>query len=195
MTDKPPLKKIPRNKRRRTKSQINRDAKLIAELYLKGNTQVEISEQLGFSQPTVSRAINELIAGWQAANHQAIDQIKAEQLAKINMLELEYWAAWERSKEATEIKQSKMVSGADPEKGPAKAERVVKEQSQIGDPRYLAGVQWCINRRIEILGLDAPKKIAPTTPDGGAIQSGVLIVMPSNGREAVIESDDGYDSE
>lgn len=34
------------------------------------------------------------------------------------------------------------------------------------DPRHLTGVGWCIERRCSIYGVDAPKKIAPTTPDG-----------------------------
>ncbi|MHC4984512.1 MAG: hypothetical protein ACYTF6_15275, partial [Planctomycetota bacterium] len=31
-------------------------------------------------------------------------------------------------------------------------------KGQAGDPRFLAGVQWCIERRCKILGLDAPTK-------------------------------------
>lgn len=34
------------------------------------------------------------------------------------------------------------------------------------DPRHLDGVERCIAQRREIFGIDAPKKIAPTTPDG-----------------------------
>jgi hypothetical protein len=41
-----------------------------------------------------------------------------------------------------------------------------RQDGQIGDPRFLAGVQWCINKRCEILGLDAPAKFAPTDVDG-----------------------------
>jgi len=32
-------------------------------------------------------------------------------------------------------------------------ERTVK--GQAGDPRFLTGVQWCIERRCKILGIDA----------------------------------------
>lgn len=37
---------------------------------------------------------------------------------------------------------------------------------KTNDVRHLAGVMDCIKRRGEIYGIDAPKKIAPTTPDG-----------------------------
>jgi transcriptional regulator with XRE-family HTH domain len=31
---------------------------------------------------------------------------------------------------------------------------------------HLGGVQWCIDRRIKVYGIDAAVKLAPTTPDG-----------------------------
>ena len=37
---------------------------------------------------------------------------------------------------------------------------------QAGDPRFLAGVQWCIERRCKIIGIDAPTKSELTGAGG-----------------------------
>ena len=38
-------------------------------------------------------------------------------------------------------------------------DKVVKTaKGQAGDSRFLQGIQWCINKRSELLGLDAPEK-------------------------------------
>jgi len=34
---------------------------------------------------------------------------------------------------------------------------IVKGQS--GNPAFLRGIEWCINKRCDLLGLDAPKKL------------------------------------
>ena len=56
-----------------------------------------------------------------------------------------------------------------------KVKEVKRREGQSGNPSFLAGVQWCINKRCEILGLDAPKKIAPTDPSGQNEFSGNVI--------------------
>lgn len=33
----------------------------------------------------------------------------------------------------------------------------------MGDPRYLAGVQWCIEIRCKLLGIEAPKRVDVTS--------------------------------
>jgi hypothetical protein len=80
-------------------------------------------------------------------------------LARIDRLEQQYWDAWQASKNERQISVTEQTSG-DGEKLKAGIRKV----EQTGDPRYLAGVQWC--QRCKILGLNAPQKIAPTTPDG-----------------------------
>jgi hypothetical protein len=42
----------------------------------------------------------------------------------------------------------------------------VRREGQAGDPRFLERVQECVKQRCAILGLQAPEKFAPTTPDG-----------------------------
>ncbi len=57
--------------------------------------------------------------------------------------------------EITRVRQS----GADKH-----IEKIVRQQS--GDPRFLEQVQRSIVGRRSLLGLDAPTRIAPTSPDG-----------------------------
>jgi len=142
--------------KRRTQLQIVRDRRRMAEMYLQqGLGQIEIAEELKLSQSTVSRDLQELISEWKKSALVDVDDAIAEELAKINALELEYWAAWRKSQEPnhkkTNVKKSEM-------KGLGYLKQSASEEQRIGDPRYLAGVQWCIEQRRAILGLDAPIK-------------------------------------
>jgi len=114
-------------KPRRSTAQISRDRRRTADMYLRGMLEVDIGEELGTSQSTVSRDLAALEAQWRAESIADIGQMKAIELARIGHIEATYWEAW-------------LASVADP------------------DPRYLSGVAGCIDRRIKLLGLDAPTR-------------------------------------
>ena len=147
----------------RTKLQKQRDKRRVSQMYLQGDIQADIAASCGLSQPTVSRILTQLQAEWQAAAVADIDTAKARELAKIDALELEYWAAWKRSCEDAETETTKQSASGKrfDDQGnplPDKAEKLSRREGQSGDPRYLAGVQWCINKRCEIVGVNAPVK-------------------------------------
>jgi hypothetical protein len=126
---------------------------------------VNIGEALGISQATVSRDLSALQKQWLESTLVDFDQAKAKELAKVDRLEREYWAAWERScedAEASTLKTKGMVQKRQDEDGRFVAEQPAEvaktSKGQAGDPRFLAGIQWCIERRCKILGLDAPEK-------------------------------------
>jgi predicted transcriptional regulator len=139
----------------RNEAQEERDRREISRLYLKGMYQADIAEKLGLSQPTVSRDIKLLIEEWKVERVYDINEAKARELAKVDNLELEYWDAWRRSQENAEKETKKAVQDA---KGKPRQEVQKVTEGQVGDPRFLTGVQWCIERRCLILGVDAPKK-------------------------------------
>jgi DNA-binding Lrp family transcriptional regulator len=146
----------------RTKTQRARDERNIASLYLKGELQGDIAESLGLSQSTVSRALKSLQEDWRASALIDINEAKARELAKIDALEMEYWSAWKRSQEDAESETTKM-QGTPPKQGdanpaPAKLETQKKREGQSGNPAFLRGIEWCINKRCEILGVNAPVK-------------------------------------
>jgi predicted transcriptional regulator len=134
----------------------------IAAAYLRGGTQAEIATELGCDQATVSRDLKALRAEWMRSALIDINEAKARELAKIDALELEYWQAWKRSQEDAESEITKM-QGTPPKQGdanpaPAKLETQKKREGQSGNPAFLRGVEWCINKRCEIIGVNAPIK-------------------------------------
>ena len=146
---------------KRTAFQIERDRRDIADMYLQGWTQVRIAEHLSddedreytLSQQMISYDLKKLQEAWQASALVDIDAVKARELAKVDRLEREYWDAWGRScaPAVTTRQEGKAVEGG--------VERIVSTSvARNGDPRFLQGVQWCIERRCKILGIDAPEK-------------------------------------
>lgn len=117
-------------------------------------------------KPWSTRAIHDdvvkLTARWQASALRDISQAKADELAKLDELEREAWAAWKRG---IGRKQSRTTKTGGKEGDTVS----VKTEVLNGDPRYLAVVDNCIARRCEILGLKAPTKVEASGPDGGPV--------------------------
>jgi len=141
-------------KPRRSASQLARDRRRIAELYLEGWLQADIAEELELSQSTISNDLNALHKQWLESSLIDFDQAKAVEIAKVDKLEREYYRAWRESKEDKEISVTEKAGG---EKPRSKAQ--IRREGQVGNPSFLAGVQWCIERRCKILGIDAPQKM------------------------------------
>lgn len=159
---------------KRTKFERERDLLEISRLYLQGITQAEIGQRLGVSQPQISYDLRVLRNRWLQSSIVNIDEAKARELARVDHLEREYWDAWEKSKNPVKTRGSKKVDGE-------QVESTIQGETGTGDPRYLTGVQWCINKRCEVLGLDAPSK-TDVTSGGERIQVYVTeqIVAPEH---------------
>jgi len=151
---------------KRTTIQIERDRREIADLYLQGWLQSAIAAHINkdtsrdytLSQQMISYDLIRLQEQWRESALVDINEAKAQELAKIDRLEREYWDAWERSKENAETSVSERVD--DGKGGHTKAQ--LRAVGQVGDPRFLAGVMSCIDRRCKILGVDAPDKSSNT---------------------------------
>lgn len=158
---------------KRTKFQIERDRHEIAALYLRGRRQAEIVHHLNESerdytltQQMISYDLQAIQGRWRKSALMDMDERKTQELAKIDTLELTYWDAWERSCEdaetATQKQRGKVTKGVG-EDGQFVAEQPAEisktRKGQAGDPRFLTGVQWCIERRCKILGIDAPAEV------------------------------------
>ena len=74
----------------------------------------------------------------------------------------EYWSAWENSRE------EKLTKRAQDRDGQKTTD--VKTETQAGDPKFLAGIQWCVTKRCEILGLYAPRQHQITSATAGRIE-------------------------
>ena len=130
----------------------------VADLSLQCWTQTAIAEELGFAQSTVCDDLKVIRRQWRDSTIRDFDEARAIELKKIERREREAWTAWEKSKQPAE--SSKITTDGTAKK----AEKSIK--NQCGDPRFLDQLDKCSVARRELLGLDAPKCIAPTTPDG-----------------------------
>jgi len=137
---------------RRPPIQLERDRREIARLYLRGELQSEIGDKLGLSQQTISNDLKVIQEQWKVDRGDDINERKNIELAKIDALEIEYWSAWIESLKDEQTK--KAIKAGDKE---IRQEMIVKGQS--GNPAFLRGIEWCINKRCDLLGLDAPKKL------------------------------------
>jgi len=144
--------------KRRSSGQLARDRRKIADLYLKGWIQADIAAEIGMAQQTVSNDIKALQKDWLASALIDFNEAKSQELAKVDRLEREYWQAWERSCEDAETITEKARASKGSER-PDSVEKTKQAKGQAGDPRFLNGVQWCIDRRCKILGIDAASKV------------------------------------
>lgn len=165
-------KKKTKARARRSNGQMARDRKIIAKMYLRGSLQAEIAERLGLSQGTISNDIKALQKLWLNSSLMDFNEARSRELAKIDDLEMEYWLAWEASKQDA---QTITEEGSELKTGVKTLFRT-KTEGQVGDPRFLAGVQWCIKKRAELLGLDAPGRF-DITSSGEQIKSDVITII------------------
>ncbi len=146
--------------KKRTKKQRERDLATVASYYCQGLYQYQIAEKMGLSQSQICYDLKVLHKRWMESSVSDFNQRKAEELAKIDNVEKEAWVAWTTSKAS---------------------------QTPAGDPRFLQNVQWCIQKRCKILGLDAIEKLMLSSHDlevtGQAIGEIVLSFVPSNLQE------------
>jgi len=138
---------------RRTSFQREKDLQDLASRYLRGEAQAVIAYDMKVSQQAVSDDLRTLRDRWRKATTMLLDEHKARELAKIDNLELTYWTAWQESRG----EKSRTLTRQTKREDTLTMAQVIKEQGD-GNPAFLVGVQWCIDRRCKLLGLDAPVK-------------------------------------
>jgi len=165
---------------KRTKVQIECDRREIARLYLRGLTQAEIARRLSedesrpytLTQQQICYDLGVIREGWRKSALFDFNAAKGQELAQIDVLEFEYWQAWERSlqeRKTVERKEVATTEGGEGKGGGARQEMSLYKQEMLGDPRFLSGVRWCIDRRIKLLGLDAPERAQNLNLDMSAL--------------------------
>lgn len=172
---------------RRDKEAREQRLQVIASLYVQGLTLFAISKRVNVTPGQLTYDMKVLVKRWQESALSDIQHLKLKELVKIDELERVYWDAWERSKaerttsstkkkerQQTEPDTNQQPVGFKPnkrgQKGPpvnvANIEAMLRKEENFGDPRFLAGIQWCIDTRCQIWGIYGPTKIAPTNPAG-----------------------------
>jgi hypothetical protein len=144
-----------KGKRQRSPFQILEDRQMIAHLYLTGKKQWEIGLEMNLTQARISQELKIVRKAWLDSSIRDFDKAKAEELAKIDRLEVEYWDAWKRS---CETREKHITTTRTNERGDESGARVERE-NLYGDPRFLQGVERCIEQRCKIFGLYAATNI------------------------------------
>ena len=147
-------------KPKRTKQEIINDDIYISELYLKGYSYRKIAEvfnkegnrMYNLSHVQIGYDILRMLKEWRAERKENIDDWITIELAKINNLEKSYWVAWEKSK--TDYTEEKIIN-----KGKTTESLNTESITAFGEPRFLQGIERCIQKRIDILGLEATKRV------------------------------------
>jgi hypothetical protein len=128
----------------------------VTDLYLKGWSQSAIATELNVSQSTVCEDLKFIRRKWEQSAIRNYDELRTRELHKLDFIESEAWAAWDRSQKPA---QSATVTG---EGNGQHTKKSMKHQ--VGDPRFLDQVSKCITHRRAITGLDAPLQVADATP-------------------------------
>jgi hypothetical protein len=133
--------------------------KRVAGMYLQGMSQWEIGRQLGVTQQCIAKDIHALEKEWLASAVVAIDAAKAKELARIDRLERVAWRAWRRSRQRKEKATTRMERKLDEDAQKAKTVTSKATELRDGNPEYLKRVEWCINKRCELLKLNPPQRL------------------------------------
>jgi len=152
----------------RTKIERERDRREVIDYYLEGKDYREIARivsdkrKYNISHQTVGVDIKLILNQWKSQREDKIELYITIELAKIDKLECTYWEAWDKSKQDHQQKAAKIVKRASKsEIGGilSHEETSVKHQTEFGDPRFLQGIERCIQKRIDLLGLEAAKTL------------------------------------
>lgn len=147
-----------------TRNEARREA--VASHYLEGKNLREIGSLLGVHFSTVSRDLTVLRERWRERAEAAIKERAADELARIDHLEQVAWASWERSCQPAVTRRTQKAKGRVDKAGALLPDLDVAERTerdQVGNPRFLDRVGWCIQKRCEMLGILQPEVSGITT--------------------------------
>lgn len=125
----------------------------VADMRLRGLTFKEIGAALNVP---LSYAYNEykvVESRWRHAANESLVQLKAQELARIDMVEAEAWRAYERSQKNANEQHQEYSHGANGERSLDVTK--ARTKGRDGDSRFLAIILDCVDRRIKLLGLDS----------------------------------------
>ena len=119
--------------------------------------------EIRVERSTVTKDILAIRKVWRESAVTNYGEAQMQVLEEIEDLKANYWDAWSRSCEEfkASIKTTETSEGSG--KGIEKHRATEKIEERDGDPRYLDGVEWCVQKQIDILGLDAPIKTEDVT--------------------------------
>lgn len=136
----------------------------VAFFLLRGYNANQIVDQLTdkFRFPVdmsmIQHAMRDLTILWRQEYLKDIDTVKSTELARIDALEQAYWQAWENStkKQTAETQEThtENINMGNDQYTNTKSVSKKTETERDGNKMFLDGIQWCIQQRIKLFGLD-----------------------------------------
>ncbi len=133
----------------------------IADWRLQGCSLSEIALRLGVHRSTVQHHLKAIGHEWQVGHN--VD--RAEQLAKVNLMERVAWERFEQSMKPQTRKQLKFdlakdlkAKNVDAAEARRLVEEVVTRTTRTGEPAWLGVIQWCAEYRAKVFGWYASQK-------------------------------------
>lgn len=166
----------------KTKNTAERAARLetVSRMYLQKYRLIDIAAECGVTFQQISYDLKIVRTQWLESAIRDFDEAKSQELAKLDTLEESLWEAWRKSVAPNKITtKSKETWGSDSEK----TKMIVRDEEPNGDPRFLAGIHKCIEKRCQLLGLDAPSKHELTGADGKPLSPPQVVVITGEGSE------------
>jgi len=161
----------PDTRNKRTKAQVVADRAVIADMMIEGRGIHYITEHINnirdgynLSMSAINYDINVIRKQWIESYLEDINAAKAKELARIDRIEMAAWDAWELSKrtvtktekERTENEQVGKTGLAFQKHRKVKAKTTETERD--ADKEFMKVIQWCVEQRCKILGINAPQR-------------------------------------
>lgn len=151
---------------KRTVGQTHKDNLFVSRLYLKGYSYRQIAvlfkeDKRGYtiSHAQIGFDMKKMLQEWKEEQDANIDSWVASELQKVAYLEQQYHASWEKS-----IRNQKKTKKKTGYNSFGRIDETTKEDIEsCGDPRFLQGIERCIQKRCDLLGLDKAKVIEVKT--------------------------------
>jgi hypothetical protein len=131
----------------------------VASLYLRGVSQWEIGRRLGVTQQCIAKDVQAIEKEWLASAVVDIDAARAKELARIDRLERVAWRAWRRSCQRKERASTRLEKKLDEDAKQGKTVTSKQTELRDGNAEYLKRVEWCINKRCELLKLNPAQRL------------------------------------
>lgn len=140
--------------KKRTPAQREADLVTIGQMYLLRIPQHEIAESLGLSRQQIGYDLTELFTRWKATAVAHYDEAIGRELARLDIVERNAWAGYERTNGVVQKRTSRPVKGKRRNQtGDGYVVVEVESKDQAGDPKYLAIILRCVELRAKLLGL------------------------------------------
>lgn len=152
--------------RKNTGDAVLRRRMKVARLHVLGQDQATIGAKFGVCQSQISLDLKAIREEWRQRIALTIDDQKAEQATRLLALYEQAMLGWEKSQQDAERRYQKRITGG---KDGMKKESGRTKEGQSGDPQFLNVAARCLSDMRDLFGLNAPMKVANTTPEGDAL--------------------------